>query len=82
MAVATETAQTAGKESFAALLDESLGTATGLEGTVVKGTVLTVENDMVLIDVGLFHLLVHRRGWAVERFQTWLAGAIERELLG
>ena len=53
MAVATETAQTAGKESFAALLDESLGTATGLEGTVVKGTVLTVENDMVLIDVGL-----------------------------
>ena len=29
---------TAPKESFAALLDESLGIATGLEGTVVKGT--------------------------------------------
>jgi small subunit ribosomal protein S1 len=53
MAVATQTASTTGKESFAALLDESLGTAAGLEGTVVKGTVLSVENDMVLIDVGL-----------------------------
>src|SRR5215475_12120403 len=41
------------KESFAALLDESLGTASGLEGTVVKGRVLAVENDTVLIDVGL-----------------------------
>ncbi len=51
MAVATEAVQ--GKESFAALLDESLGTASGLEGTVVKGRVLAVENDSVLIDVGL-----------------------------
>ena len=40
-------------ESFAALLEESLGTAESLEGTVVKGRVLSVENDMVLIDVGL-----------------------------
>src|SRR5690242_20701208 len=52
MAVATETAQ-GNKESFAALLDESLGTASGLEGTVVKGRVLAIENDSVLIDVGL-----------------------------
>src|ERR1700742_39688 len=51
MAVATETAFA--KESFAALLDESLGTASGLEGTVVKGRVLAIENDIVLIDVGL-----------------------------
>lgn len=41
------------KESFAALLEESLGTSESLEGTVVKGTVLNIENDMVLIDVGL-----------------------------
>ena len=53
MAVAAAETQNAGKESFAALLDESLGTAAGLEGTVVKGTVLSVENDIVLIDVGL-----------------------------
>src|SRR5690242_20928420 len=51
MAVATETASR--KESFAALLDESLGTASGLEGTVIKGRVLAIENDTVLIDVGL-----------------------------
>ena len=53
MSVATQTATTAGKESFAALLDESLGAAAGLEGTVIKGLVIAVENDMVLIDVGL-----------------------------
>jgi len=44
---------TAKKESFAALLDESLGTSAGLEGTVIKGHVIAIENDMVLIDVGL-----------------------------
>src|SRR5271155_3724568 len=53
MAVATQTALAAGKESFAALLEESLGAAAGLEGTVIKGTVIAVENDIVLIDVGL-----------------------------
>jgi small subunit ribosomal protein S1 len=42
------------KESFAALLDESLGVGTsGLEGTVVKGKVISIENDAALIDVGL-----------------------------
>src|SRR5579859_4028836 len=41
------------KESFAALLEESLGSGGGLEGTVVKGRVIAIENDMVLIDVGL-----------------------------
>ena len=40
-------------ESFAALLEESLSETTGFEGTVVKGTVIGVDNDMVLIDVGL-----------------------------
>lgn len=43
----------AGKESFAALLDESLGVADGFEGRVVKGTVVAIENDMVVVDVGL-----------------------------
>jgi len=46
-------ARTADKESFAALLEESLGTSESLEGTVVKGRVVAVENDMVTIDVGL-----------------------------
>jgi small subunit ribosomal protein S1 len=53
MAVATETADIAHKESFAALLDESMGVANSLEGTVVKGRVISIENDIALIDVGL-----------------------------
>jgi small subunit ribosomal protein S1 len=53
MAAATQLAETSGKESFAALLEESLGTSSSLEGTVVKGRVVSVENDQVLIDVGL-----------------------------
>src|ERR687886_3007162 len=51
MALATQTAPQ--KESFAALLDESMGVANGLEGTVVKGRVIAIENDFALIDVGL-----------------------------
>ena len=39
-------------ENFADLLDESMGGDT-FEGRVVKGTVMSVDNDMVLIDVGL-----------------------------
>src|SRR5881394_3444209 len=53
MAVATDTADLAHKESFAALLDESLGVASSLEGTVVKGRIIALENDAALIDVGL-----------------------------
>ena len=49
---ATETAA-APKENFAALLEETLGTADGLEGTVLKGVVITVEGDSVIVDVGL-----------------------------
>src|ERR1700746_3680381 len=53
MAVATDFAQPTPKESFAALLDESLGVTSSLEGTVVKGRVIAIENDAALIDVGL-----------------------------
>ena len=42
-----------GKESFAALLDQSMGEAEGFEGRVVQGTVVAIENDMAVIDVGL-----------------------------
>jgi AcrR family transcriptional regulator len=35
----------------------------------------------VLIDAGLFHLLVHRRGWTPARFQGWLADSMQRQLL-
>jgi small subunit ribosomal protein S1 len=40
-------------ESFAALLDESLGQARSLEGAVLRGRVVAIENDTALVDVGL-----------------------------
>ncbi len=50
MASATPT-----RDDFAALLDETLGSAAagGFEGRVVKGTVTAIENDKAVIDVGL-----------------------------
>jgi len=40
-------------EDFAAMLDESLEGRDALERTVVKGRVVSINNDMALIDVGL-----------------------------
>ena len=40
-------------ENFAELLEESLRNTKSFEGTVVKGTVLAVEGEHVLVDVGL-----------------------------
>jgi small subunit ribosomal protein S1 len=47
------TATTPPKENFAALLQESFGGSGGLEGSVLKGTVVSIEGDTALIDVGL-----------------------------
>ena len=41
------------KENFADLLDESFGSAGGLEGSVIKGRIIAIENDAAIIDVGL-----------------------------
>jgi small subunit ribosomal protein S1 len=38
---------------FAAMLEESFGKSGSLENTVIQGRVISVENDTVLIDVGL-----------------------------
>ncbi len=43
----------AGAETFASLLDESLGGTESFEGTVISGRIIRIENDMCLIDVGL-----------------------------
>ncbi len=40
-------------EDFAALLEESFQGSASFEGSVVKGTVVSIENDFVMIDVGL-----------------------------
>ena len=52
MASNTATSLTPTRDDFAAMLDESFGG--GLqESSVVKGTVVAIEKDMAVIDVGL-----------------------------
>jgi len=41
------------RDDFAAMLDDMFGGADSFEGRVVHGTVTGIENDMVVIDVGL-----------------------------
>jgi small subunit ribosomal protein S1 len=40
-------------DSFAALLEETLGAAQGLEGSVLSGTIISIEGEFALVDVGL-----------------------------
>jgi small subunit ribosomal protein S1 len=40
-------------DDFAAMLDETLGSSNRLEGTVVRGTVVAIDDDIVVVDVGL-----------------------------
>src|SRR6201987_4603438 len=42
-----------GSDDFAALLDSSLGANAGFEGSVVSGKVLRIDDDFVIVDVGL-----------------------------
>ena len=41
------------KESFASLFEETLGENKNIVGTVVKGIIISINDDMVLVDVGL-----------------------------
>ncbi|PZO55568.1 MAG: 30S ribosomal protein S1 [Alphaproteobacteria bacterium] len=50
--MATE-AQTPTRDDFAALLDESLGSRGMVEGRVIPATVVAIENDFVVVDIGL-----------------------------
>lgn len=64
--------------------DRVVGDLVGKGGRLRDGLAEEAAADIlwVLIDAGLFYLLVHRRGWSIERFQGWLAESIQRELLG
>jgi small subunit ribosomal protein S1 len=54
MATAAATASTApSREDFAALLEESFGQGNLQEGSVVHGTIVNIEKDVAVIDVGL-----------------------------
>ncbi len=50
--MATATAAAPTREDFAAMLDEAFGQGNLQEGTVVKGTVVAIEKDLAVIDVG------------------------------
>ena len=52
MAQSAVTPETA-TEDFASLLEETLGQAGTFEGTVVRGTVVEIDSDFAVIDVGL-----------------------------
>ncbi|MBN9059079.1 MAG: S1 RNA-binding domain-containing protein, partial [Rhizobiales bacterium] len=41
------------REDFAALLEESFQNEDLFEGSVVKGTIVAIEKDLAVIDVGL-----------------------------
>jgi len=41
------------RDDFAAMLDSSMGASNVLEGNVMKGVVVAVEHDFVIVDVGL-----------------------------
>ena len=45
--------QAPSNENFAELLEEFVGDKTNFEGRLIKGTVLSIDNDAALIDVGL-----------------------------
>ncbi len=51
--MATATAQAPSREDFAAMLDESFEGGNLQEGSVIKGTVVGIEKDLAVIDVGL-----------------------------
>jgi small subunit ribosomal protein S1 len=51
--MATGTATAPSREDFAALLEESFGGGNLQEGSVIKGTVVGIEKDLAVIDVGL-----------------------------
>ena len=51
--IEVETTTKSSTESFADLLDQSFQEMTSIEGSVVSGTVLSIEKEMILIDIDL-----------------------------
>lgn len=54
------------------------------QGDLKDGLDRTAAADLVWVlnDAGLYHLLVHRRGWTPKRFRTWLSKTLKSQLLG
>ena len=58
---ATMSDATMSDENFVAMLEETFGEGNLSEGSVIKGTVIAIEGDSVLIDVGLNQGNLQRR---------------------
>jgi AcrR family transcriptional regulator len=73
-----ETIQTERRIGAAHVIDDVLA-----KGSLRPGLEPEVAADLlwVLVDAGLYHLLVQRRGWSQERFGTWLSETIRAQLL-
>ena len=78
------------RDVFEAIVTERrIGAGNVVRDLLAKGATLREGLDeegaadilWVFIDAGLFHLLVHRRGWPTERFHAWLAETMQRQLL-
>src|SRR3954462_15189474 len=41
------------RDDFAAMLEQSFQTQSPQEGNVIKGTIVSIENDFAMVDVGL-----------------------------
>ncbi|MCX7280128.1 MAG: 30S ribosomal protein S1 [Alphaproteobacteria bacterium] len=48
-----ESMSTPSREDFAAMLEQSFETQSPKEGQVIKGTIVAIENDFAMVDVGL-----------------------------
>jgi len=53
MAISADSSLNPTRDDFAALLDASYGENEAFEGSVVKGTVVGIEKDVLVIDIGL-----------------------------
>ena len=53
MAASAPNTSTPTRDDFAALLDESLGKRGMIEGRVIPATVVAIEHDFVVVDIGL-----------------------------
>ena len=49
----TSSIATPSREDFAAMLEQSFETQSPQEGSVIKGTIVSIENDFAMVDVGL-----------------------------
>jgi small subunit ribosomal protein S1 len=51
--IADTSISTPSREDFAAMLEQSFETQSPQEGQVIKGTIVSIENDFAMVDVGL-----------------------------